>query len=301
MRVGKKFIIRNIKFPLKNSDLSHASIDTLCDETENWSEKINLNGFIYNSIGNRSPIDSSTRIKWLEKQICEPKIIISAESNFYPQPWQQIRKVLREMGHREEARKISVALEKKLRETGRYRNTARIAHIGYGLLTGYGYRPMRLIAWMVMVWVMSAAFYWFSALPPHNVFAPSNPLVFQNPTHAFCDPESDIAKAEQSKPEAERNPAAGNWYLCENLPQEYTGFSPLAYSLDVILPLVDLQQQKDWGPMIPTPLASRWREGFAFSMGHITRLVIWFETLFGWLASLLLVAIVSGLTKRRED
>ena len=80
-----------------------------------------------------------------------------------------------------------------------------------------------------------------------------------------------------------------------------TGFNPLAYSLDVILPLVDLQQEKDWAPMIPTPKAVWWEELRGTGWKHRARLVLWAETLFGWLASLLLVAIVSGLTKRRED
>ena len=78
-------------------------------------------------------------------------------------------------------------------------------------------------------------------------------------------------------------------------------FSPLAYSLDVILPLVDLQQEKDWAPMIPTPKAVWWEELRSTGWKHGARLVLWAETLFGWLVSLLLVAIVSGLIKRRED
>ena len=31
--------------------------------------------------------------------------------------------------------------------------------------------------------------------------------------------------------------------LCKSLPAEYTTFSPLAYSLDILLPLVDLGQK----------------------------------------------------------
>jgi len=95
---------------------------------------------------------------------------------------------------------------------------------------------------------------------------------------------------------------AGNWYLCEKLPEEYSGFSPLAYSLDVILPLVDLQQETSWAPLITTPKAAWYQELFSiFDWKHFTRLLLWFEILFGWLSSLLLVAVVSGLTKRREE
>lgn len=223
------------------------------------------------------------------------------------------------MGHAEDARQVAIAFEDRLRHAdliglspphwgyGRkwlYRALARGFHYGFRILTGYGYRPIRLLIWLFGVWLGCALFYWFTALPPRNVFAPSNPLVFQNEEYAACVPGSDASKAEKAKPaDAKPSPVkgAGNWYLCEKLRAEYTGFSPLAYSLDVLMPLVDLQQQKDWAPMIPTPKPSPWNEWRGSGWKHITRMVLWAETLFGWLASLLLVAIVSGLTKRRED
>lgn len=228
------------------------------------------------------------------------------------------------MGHNEEARQVAMAFEHRLRMTNLigqspdtlrnwpkwtnrprrwiYRKVARGFHWCFWILTGYGYRPMRLMAWMLAVWLCSAAFYWSTALTQPYVFAPSNPLVFQHPHYQICAPETPESKAELAKPPEQQSVVgAGNWYLCEKLRGEYTGFSPLAYSLDVLLPLVDLQQQKDWGPIIPTPKSSWWQELFAPSWGHAARLVIWFQTLFGWVASLLLVAIVSGLTKRRED
>lgn len=237
--------------------------------------------------------------------------------DFRPQPWKQLQKVLRDMGHNEDARQVAIAFEHRLRKADLigvappqwdslrkklYRHLSRFFHWCFWILTGYGYRPMRLMVWMLAVWLCSAAFYWFTALPQRDVFAPSNPLVFQHTHYQVCAPETPESKAELAKlPEQQSVIGAGNWYLCEKLRGEYTGFSPLAYSLDVLLPLVDLQQQKDWGPIIPTPKSSWWRELLAPSWGHAARLVIWFQTLFGWVASLLLVAIVSGLTKRRED
>jgi hypothetical protein len=94
---------------------------------------------------------------------------------------------------------------------------------------------------------------------------------------------------------------AGNWYLCSKLPEEYTGFSPFAYSLDLILPLVDLQQENDWAPMIPTPTKTSAFWTWSPNDEYFIRFVMWFEILFGWMSSLLLVAVVSGLTKRREE
>jgi hypothetical protein len=186
--------------------------------------------------------------------------------------------------------------------SGLYRKTARAFHKLFWILIGFGYRPLRLAMWMLMVWLLCAGFYWCAAL--QGAFAPSNPLVFQHPAYAVCVPGSDKAKMELSKPANAHPPpvqGAGNWYLCEKLREEYTGFSPLAYSLDVILPLVDLQQEHDWSTLIPTPQASWYKELFAWELKRATRLVIWFEILFGWVSSLLLAAVVSGLTKRRED
>ena len=220
------------------------------------------------------------------------------------------------MGHAEDARQVMIAFEHRLHHAnligqtplrwGRlrswlYRKITRGAHWSLWVLTGYGYRPLRLLGWMFGVWLVCAMFYWYAALA--GVFAPSSPLVFQNPVYEVCRPDY-VAPVPQGKAVSAVPPTikgAGNWYLCEKLPEEYTGFSPLAYSLDVILPLVDLQQEKDWSPMIPTPKGSRLQEILTLDLKRVTRLVLWFEILFGWMASLLLVAVVSGLTKRREE
>ena len=201
------------------------------------------------------------------------------------------------MGHAEDARQVGIAFDDRLRSANLigqtpkvwskprvwlYRNLCRTAHWLYWLLTGYGYRPLRLVMWMLGVWLVCGMFYWYAALD--GVFAPSNAPVFQNPKYEACTAEK-----------------AGNWYLCESLPEECTGFSPMAYSLDVILPLVDLQQETGWAPLISTPKNIWYEEWLAFDLKHGTRLLVWFEILFGWVASLLLVAVVSGLTKRREE
>ena len=82
---------------------------------------------------------------------------------------------------------------------------------------------------------------------------------------------------------------------------EYSTFSPLAFSLDIILPLVDLGQEKSWGAVIATPQPQVLKELLTLSPGHMVRWLVWFETVFGWIASLLLVGIVSGFAKRTEE
>jgi hypothetical protein len=317
IRVGGTLFLRNLISPVDKVRLNPASVGVLADNTKAWGNDLALDGFTYDSIGGGAPTNAAERLTWLDKQESAMSGLLGSGNDFRPQPWKQLQKVLRDMGHNEDARQVAIAFEHRLRKADLigvappqwgwlrrklYRHLSRFFHWCFWVLTGYGYRPMRLMAWMLAVWLGSACFYWFAALPPNDVFAPSNPLVFQHAPYQACAPDRPESRQEMAKPPNQpKIVGAGNWYLCEKLRGEYTGFSPLAYSLDVLLPLVDLQQQKDWGPIIPTPKSSWWQELFAPSWGHAARLVIWFQTLFGWVASLLLVAIVSGLTKRRED
>lgn len=291
MTVSGSFFFLALAAPANGVSLSSAKVGRLIDDTVSWGERLELNGFVYEHLAGRAPTDAPARLAWLDKQ-CPAHI---GAQDFRPQPWKQLQKVLRAMGHTEDARQVGIAFEDHLRAAGligqtpagwsiwkrtAYSCVAEGLHVLFKALIGYGYRPLRLGAWMLAVWLFCAFVYWTAAL--QGVMAPSNPLVFQNmPQYKSCRP---------------------NWYLCEALPEEYTGFSPLAYSLDVLLPLVNLQQEQDWAPLIPTPKGTWYQELFGnWSFKHLVRLVIWFEIIFGWVASLLLVAVVSGLTKRSED
>ncbi|GAB3426958.1 hypothetical protein NX773_20820 [Massilia solisilvae] len=301
--VEKSFFFRRMRKPVDGVILTGAKVGILVDDEISWGGGLILDGFTYGSIA-AAPVDAAARLRWLDKQRADHSGLESVKDGFKPQPWRQLRQVLRQMGHFEDAREISIAYEERLRFAGligqspAHRNpvskeisraASRAAHYIFGALIGYGYRPLRLVSWCVLVWLVCAALYWVAAL--QGVMAPSNPLVFQNEKYQDCATDRVINKTV----------IPANWYLCDQLPEEYTGFSPLAYSLDLILPLVDLQQERDWAPKVPTPSESWWKELTALSLKHIVRLVVWIEILFGWMASLLLVAVVSGLTKRVED
>lgn len=396
MHVSGAFIFMT-KNATRDVSLESASVGRLVDKIDSWGNNLRIDGFIYGSISGHSFKEANSRLAWLDKQpqsmscapprktgICHRTCFYlkqkssrlfrifdawihfqSAPNNpdlergkdFRPQPWRQLQRVLRDMGHNEDARQVAITSEDRLRYAHLigtppnnwwlpaawiYRKSIQTLHYCFGKLTGYGYRPFQLLLWFGCTWLVSSTFYWWMALPPNNVFAPSNPLIFQNPEYATClpprktqsekrigsniQPSSPVEKAATTRPantnivpigsetysdeniknfnpkqSIDQQSNSGNWYLCKALRKEYSGFSPPAYSLDVMLPLVDLQQEKHWAPMIRTPKADWLAELFSFDAEHITRLVVWIQTLFGWITSLLLVAIVSGLTKRRED
>lgn len=284
-------------------DASHSDVAVLVDDLTAWAPGSVLNGFRYTAFGGTAPTKGSDRLKWLSSQ---PQAHLGGTEGgaaFCPQPWRQLQRVLREMGHAEDAKQVGIAYEDHRRKIGRLgqspqdtpawraflkRKMARGSHYIFGKLVGYGYRPTLLVTWMIAVWLFFGTAYWLLALPPLSAMAPSDPLVFQNATYAACLPD------QAGKP--------GNWYLCSPLRGEYATFSPYAFSLDVMLPVVDLGQEKTWGAFVPTPKENPLNElFFHWHWGHVARLLTWLETLFGWLSSLLLVATVSGVARRNDE
>lgn len=284
-------------------DASHADVAVLVDDLAAWAPGSVLNGFRYAALGGAAPTKGADRLKWLSSQ---PLIQLGGTNDgatFCPQPWRHLQRVLREMGHTEDAKQVGIAFEDHLRAIGKLgqspqgtpawraflkRTMARGSHYIFGKLVGYGYRPTLLVTWMIAVWFFFGIAFWLLALPPLSAMAPSDPLVFQNANYAECLPD------QAGKP--------GNWYLCGPLRGEYATFSPFAFSLDVMLPVVDLGQEKTWGAFVPTPKKNPLDElFFHWHWGHLARLLTWLETLFGWLSSLLLVAIVSGFARRNDE
>lgn len=305
------WVFRGLNRPV-SVNASHMQVEVLVDEINSWGEGVVLDGLRYGTLGGGAPTQAKARLLWLCKQLSEHLGETEKGRTFRPQPWRQLQRVLREMGHVEDARQIGIAFEQQLRKADLIGRTApntwkpladikrTFAHAGhalFGWLSGYGYRPMRLVFGMAAVWLICGISYWYLALPPHHAIGPSDPLVFQNERYAACVPESQAADLAAASGVTN----AGNWFLCDPLPAEYSTFSPLAFSLDILLPLVDLGQERAWGPLVPTPQQIAWEEGLALSPGHLVRILVWFETLFGWVGSLLLVGIVSGFARRSEE
>ncbi len=227
--------------------------------------EIKLDGFQYQRLSKDAPADASTRVDWLLKQRSKHLV-----EDFRAQPWEHLIQVLREMGHEEDARSVAIAKQVQLRKAGKYAGLGFPLHWIYGLLAGYGFRPMRTVCWMIGLWLISAVAFQYGA--GKGWMGPTNPLIH--------------------KDEQLSNMCRTSWVDCAAVPPEYTTFNPLMYSLDIILPLVNLQQQVDWGPIVVTT------ENETIPGGEALRWLMWFEILFGWAASLLLVAALSNLMKR---
>ncbi len=283
-----------------------------------WDQKtiqnLYLDGLKYNHI--YGPTDAKFRINWLNKI---PNDYVQT------QPWKQLAKVLRDMGHDEDADYLMIAFQEKKLESKKkkikginkdfecknniilccfkhlflysssylYYKFSYIFMLLYKITSKYGYRPMRTVFIMVVMWFSFGFIYWYAATVA--VFAPSSPLIFFD-NNRTCKVESEGTQWLASPNDYN---ASNNWYYAA--PGEYTTFQPFWYSLDVILPVVDLQMEKDWGVYIPSPSGDVTDILPFTTLNHTIRSLVWFENLLGWILSLILVAILSGLAKNEKE
>ncbi len=256
-------------------DLATASVGTLVDGDTPicWkSGRHYLDGFRYDRIMGFT--DAAKRIEWLKLQDDSELV-----EDFAPQPWEQLITVLREMGHPDAASDVAIAKQEQMRMAGVI--VRKGLHLLYGVLAGYGHRPMNAVRAMALVWLTcSTAFY---AGGQAGLMGPSSPLI-----HASLQWESCGAPGELNAEGKQKS----YWATQCTLPSEYTTLQSGLYSLDLILPLVDLQQDSDWSPIVSNEV------GHQLWWGHGLRWLMWFEILFGWAMSLMLVAVLGRLVDK---
>jgi hypothetical protein len=256
--------------------LASARIGTIVDDNACWAAGGHLiDGMRYDRIS--GPTDAESRIRWLELQRAD----YLDRRDWRPQPWEQVIKTLREMGHPLAATQVAIAKQERMRRAGKVGGPfLQALHRLYGLLAGYGYRPLNTVWAMAAVWLVAAIYFHFGAHAGY--IGPSTPLLnspaISAQVEAQCGHRFEISKTP--------------WTRCPAMPPEYTTFQPYLYSLDLILPLVDLQQEADWAPIVEDP------PGNTLWFGAFLRWLMWAEILFGWAMSLMLVAVLGKLVNK---
>ena len=281
---------------------------------------IYLEGFTYDRMTGSGDYSTTVRKRWLDRQ---PRRHLGLK--FKPQPFEQLIKVYREMGHEGDAREIAKFKERRRRRASfiklwhglgeRPRLFAPLNWIAWpfaiarravarslisvlyalewlivGFGTAYGYGYFRLSAFLIALWLTGGFIY--ASASNQGAFAPSNPVIYLN--------------AEL------REKCAKNWTDCKGAPPELPSFSPLTYSLDVMLPLLDLGQKRDWQPVSRTDQPAKVVLPFLGGLpgrdskdtpeivlgeGTLDNIVRG-QTLLSWAALGLLALMLSGLIKK---
>lgn len=129
---------------------------------------------------------------------------------FMPQPYEQLAKVLKNMGHESDSREVLIAKQEALRKTGDISWWRKRWHGFLGFTMGHGYRPIKPLLFMIgMVLLGWGLFY-------------------------LADGYSCMAKSKMS--------------LFKDNIKQYPEFNALIYSLDSFIPFVDLHQENYWIP-----------------------------------------------------
>ncbi len=279
-------------------ELSGASCASLIDDWDDWPQvhdSLSLNGFTYGSIDGNGAVDAETRLKWLA--------LDDVSRGFRPQPYQHLAKVLREMGHAEDARKVMVEKE-RLQRTNRLARlkkrledlqpTDRMPDDQYAFqtirvnrhqlkfdlwwlpkwdrlfrrLVGYGYYPFNSFWFGLGLFLFAAAL--FSLTWNTGAFAPNSPVILISDEWASVLSEDNPAKAWEDGPG-----------------RDYETYHSLAYAFDTVIPLIDLGQESAWSPS-----TSRGPFGwFAWWMK-------WLLKVAGWIITALGAAALTGIIRR---
>jgi len=253
-RIGGQLALRGLRSPLRGASLADARVGALLDDASTWGDRLVLDGFFYARLAPGAPTDAEFRADWLRRQVGA-----HLGRDFRHGPWRHAIRVLRHQGRELSARRLAIHREEHLRRIGQVgagrpawsRALALAVHRVYGAVAGYGHRPQRLVALTVALWLACGVAYLGAA--EQGAMAPVG--------HA-CAPE------------------------CVPGAVTATAFRPFVYSLDQMVPGVDLHEASAWTPVT----TGRW--------AGLARLLAWLEPLLGAAALATLLASWSGLTDR---
>ncbi|MCB6179738.1 hypothetical protein LHP98_16575 [Rhodobacter sp. Har01] len=288
MQVAAEFFWQDVTVATGTLHLPSAQVGDLVDDLASWpgEGRTYLDGLTYDRITRDAPTDAATRLTWLARTATK-------DGRFLPQPYAQCAATLHRMGHEAEARAI---MEEQSRLKGRARRAAARAKGGLGAalaafdkawdsaaraIVGYGFAPFRALAWIAALCALSAAL--SAAAWNEGSMAPNNDLVaasegWQRLLTQDCIP--------RPTPGCIANPAAA-WNGPEGAGLDWESFHPLAYGIDVVVPVVELGQTRSWSP-------SKDRGPWGFTLWWAR----WPLIFAGWLVSALAAAAATGIIQR---
>jgi hypothetical protein len=199
-------------------DLTGAHIRYLQDHPAAWRPfgKVSLLDLTYDRV-TYGDWTSKQRIQWLK--------MAGTHQN---QPYEQLASTLRAQGHERYARKILIAKHTQQRRQQPWRT--RMPGLLFGALLAYGYRPLqRTLPLLFALYVVGAFWLLPQARDAHAVIATRVPVhtttvVAPSPTGQPAQPIT----------------------ATKHCPADYPCFSPWAYTLDVLVPLVNTRQTDYW-------------------------------------------------------
>jgi hypothetical protein len=289
MRVIGSFFWRNVTIPTGKVTLASAHVGDLVDDLPSWPERerLNLDGFTYDRITAAST-NATERLQWLARGTIW-------QGEFFPQPYVQLAKVLREMGHERDERNVLLELNRLSRQhdrkravlepdgekkTGFHWAVSSIANllrwlwdIAQRASIGYGLKPWRSLYVLAVLFTITATVAHYSW--QEGSFAPNSGPILASKAW------QDVATSPVIANPAER------WSAKGGPGQDWESFNAFAYAADVVIPIIEFGQTPAWAPS-----TERGPVGW-----HLWWLR-WVMSTLGWIVTALAAAAVTGIIKR---
>nr|WP_256515477.1 hypothetical protein [Alsobacter ponti] len=289
--IGGGFLLRDGATVDGVLDLTGTRLGTLHDDPSAWPRPgdLLLNRCIYSGFID-GPADAGKRLDWLSRQ--HPG---RWGEDFWPQPYEQLASVFRDMGHGEDARRVLVEKERLQRRARRLRTGSSVARgllaakdWTLGVTLGYGRHPLLAFIWLGVVWLAGVAV--FARADDLGAMKPNTAVILRSPEWTSCrlakGREVELAGGGlrvQGRAEPGQSQLACFRSQFEAL--SYPELNAAMYSLDTLFPVVDIGQREFWRPDPAQP----W--------GGVTIAFFYLESILGWALSLLAIAGFSGLVK----
>ncbi|WP_374425643.1 hypothetical protein [Paracoccus sp. (in: a-proteobacteria)] len=296
-------------------DLTAAQIGTICDDPTCWPAEVLLHRCRYGAFTGKG-VSGRERIDWLSRM--KPR---EHGHDFWPHPYEECARALREAGHGTDAREVLIekerlqrkarrrALRKELQSARALRdrsarsegfapnadrvvsawfrlNIARIWDWTLGKSVDYGRRPGKAALWLACLWLLGA--FMFARAAGFGEIKPNLPQIQRAPEWIACSAEQGTTVANTTPAiagKARPDETQLDCFLRQPEAAAYPRFNPLIYSADTLLPIVSLEMQSYWIPDDRKPI------------GNTARLYLWLHIFAGWGLTLLAVAGFSGLIK----
>jgi hypothetical protein len=261
-------------------DIRQLHVGSLFDDPASWElsrGRIILDGFRYDRLARGAPTDAPTRIAWLKLQSPQE---LNAE--FRPQPWEQCASVLKAMGHPNAARQLLVEKERVEHAAGRHGKPGSLrwwSYSVYGWLTAYGYWPINLLRTTVALYLFATLAFWIAARPG---WQPGEGDYYIAPAGAPQASPDCLARADTA--DAAR--------ACRLIVPGYDGFFAPIHALENMVPVSTLRRGSEW------KVRTQDDQGNLLIAGLALQGFSWLVSLWGWLASVLLLLWLGKLIRR---
>jgi hypothetical protein len=240
---------------LEGATVGELDDDWSIDRPNGWwpaNGMLRLDGFTYRRFGGKQQPTVKQRLEWIRSQY--PRTAAGSRVDVATQPYEQLASVYRQAGQDTEARKVAIARRADPRKYGNLNPYRKAGNWLLDKTIKYGYQSWRAGLGLV---VLFGIFVGLSFLAQqHDLMAPVGSFNGAAPSATKC---------------------TKSYYPC---------FYPVGYTVDTVIPIINVHQAQYWGPNGKPPWGRAWVAG------------TWIATGFGWALATLLVAGYTGIVRQ---